>query len=95
MLSFWNADRNFAGASPPTRRAVLQGALAATVVGGATAVTRAQDKVRRTLVQYQDKPKGDQQCDSCLQWEPPDSCKVVAGRISPKGWCALYLLKPK
>ena len=95
MLSSWNADRNSAGASPPTRRAVLQGALAATMVGGAAGVTRAQDKVRQTLVQYQGKPKGDQQCDSCVQWEPPDSCKVVVGKISPRGWCALYLPKPK
>ena len=95
MLSAWNTDRDFTGALPPTRRAVLQGALAATMVGGAAGLVRAQDKVRQTLVQYQDKPKEDQQCDTCVQWEPPDSCKVVVGKISPRGWCALYLPKPK
>jgi hypothetical protein len=39
--------------------------------------------------------EGDQRCDGCLQWEPPDSCKVVEGKISPRGWCALYAPRPK
>jgi len=50
------------------RRAVLQGALAATIVGGAAGVARAQGKAKQSLVQYQDKPKGVHQCDNCLQW---------------------------
>jgi len=94
-LSTSNADRDFARAPRPTRRVVLQGALAAVIVGGAASGVRAQDKAKQSLVQYQETPKGDQECDTCLQWAPPDSCKVVEGKINPKGWCALYLPKPK
>jgi hypothetical protein len=94
-LNTSNADRDFARAPRPTRRAVLHGALAAVIVGGAASGARAQDKAKQSLVQYQEKPKGDQECDTCVQWAPPDSCKVVEGKISPKGWCALYLPKPK
>ena len=94
-LSTPNGDRNLAGAPGPTRRAVLQGALAAVIVGGAAAAARAQNKAKQSLVQYQETPKGDQACDKCLHWTPPDACKVVEGKINPKGWCALYLPKPK
>jgi hypothetical protein len=51
-------------------------------------------KAPQAAVQYQDKPKGDQQCDNCVHWEPPGSCKVVEGSISPKGWCAIWAKKP-
>jgi hypothetical protein len=94
-LSTPNADRDVAAAARPPRRAVLQGALAAAIVSGAAAVARAQNKAKPSLVQYVEKPKGDQQCDKCLQWVPPDACKVVEGKINPKGWCALYAPKPK
>ena len=94
-LSTPNADRDVSDVPRPTRRVVLQGALAAAIVGGAAAAARAQNKAKQSLVQYQEKPKGDQQCDKCLQWAPPDACKVVEGKINPKGWCALYVPKPK
>jgi len=94
-LSTSNVDRDFAGAQRPTRRAVLQGALVAAIVGSAAGGARAQAKAKQSLVQYQAKPKGDQECDGCLLWAPPDSCKVVEGTIDPRGWCALYAPKPK
>jgi hypothetical protein len=46
-------------------------------------------------VQYEDKPKGEQRCDRCVQFLPPDSCTLLAGQISPQGWCALVTAKPK
>jgi hypothetical protein len=64
-------------------------------VGCAAGGARAQGKAKQSLVQYQETPKGDQECDTCLYWEPPDSCKIVEGKIKPKAWCALYLPKPK
>jgi len=94
-LSTPNADRDVAAVARPPRRAVLQGALAAAIVGGGAAVAQAQNKAKQSLVQYQDKPKGDQRCDKCLQWVPPDACKVVEGKINPNAWCALYAPKPK
>jgi anaerobic selenocysteine-containing dehydrogenase len=94
-LSTPNDDRKFTDGSRLPRRMVLQAALAAAIVGGAGAAARAQSKAKKSLVQYQQNPKGGQQCDNCLLWEPPDACKVVEGKISPKGWCAVYQPKPK
>ena len=55
----------------------------------------AQQKSAPSLVQYQQKPKGAQECDGCLHFIAPASCKVVSGVINPKGWCALFAAKPK
>jgi len=85
----------------PSRRAILQrlaltaggATMFATTVGGvrdATALSKASQKV----VAYQDTPKGAQQCDNCRQFEPPASCKVVDGVVSPTGWCKVYVKKP-
>ena len=78
-----------------SRRAVLRvGALSVLAFGG-PAPAGAQPKIDPKLVQYQPKPKADQQCDRCLHFIAPDGCKVVAGKISPKGWCARFAPKPK
>ncbi len=86
---------NNPGLDPSTRRAILQGGIAIALLAAAPPVVRAQQKAAKPLVQYVDKPKGDQRCDRCLQWLPPDSCKLVAGQISAQGWCALFAVKPK
>src|SRR5208282_1043197 len=72
-----------------SRRSLLRNA--AFAAGG---VAEAQTKVAQTAVGYQDTPKGAQQCDNCSQWQPPSSCKVVAGTIKPTGWCRFYVKKP-
>jgi len=81
-----------------TRRAFFRGA--ATVAGAALAgtvipirIANAQQKASKKSMQYQDKPKGDQECDKCMQFVAPDSCKVVDGKISPKGWCIAFTKK--
>lgn len=78
-----------------TRRRVLQAGLAA--VGGAIAASaRAQDatqKVPQSGVQYQATPKDGQQCSTCVNFVPPNACKLVAGSIAPTGWCLLYAPK--
>jgi hypothetical protein len=77
-----------------SRRAVLRvgvGVLAALIPVRAGA----QPKIAQKLVQYQEKPKGPQECDNCLHFVPPSSCKTVEGKINPKGWCQLYAPKPK
>jgi hypothetical protein len=77
-----------------TRRAVLRAG-----VGMLTALlpvrADAQPKIAQKLVQYQEKPKGPQECDNCLHFVAPSSCKMVEGKINPKGWCQLYAPKPK
>ena len=78
-----------------SRRSVLQGAAVAagaSVLGGATAA-QAFTKSPQTAARYQDQPNGGQRCATCLQFQPPSSCKVVAGRISANGWCSIYAAK--
>lgn len=42
---------------------------------------------------YQDKPKGKQMCSGCTHFEPPSSCGIVQGPISPHGWCMFFVAK--
>jgi hypothetical protein len=59
-----------------------------------TVISRpAEAKAAQKLVGYQDTPHGAQQCDNCSQFDPPSSCKVVDGTISPTGWCKVYVKK--
>ena len=77
-----------------SRRAVL--GMGAGVFAALIPVTvGAQAKIPPKLVKYQEKPKGPQECDNCLHFVPPSSCKTVEGKINPKGWCQLYAPKPK
>jgi High potential iron-sulfur protein len=79
-------------ATPLSRRTLLQAGLLVAVTGFSRQ-TSAQAKIAQNLVQYQQTPKGDQECDKCLQFQPPNACKVVEGTINPKGWCAAYAPK--
>lgn len=77
-----------------SRRALLGGAALA---AGAAALmplrAHAQQKVAQSAAQYQDSPKNGQQCSTCAHFQPPNSCQLVEGKISPNGWCALYMKK--
>jgi hypothetical protein len=46
-----------------------------------------------TAVGYQDSPKDGRQCDGCNLFIAPNSCKSVSGKISPRGWCKLWVKK--
>lgn len=52
--------------------------------------------VAKSAVQYQDHPKGSSFCANCANFIPPRKpgapghCAIVAGDISPKGWCLAY-----
>lgn len=78
-----------------SRRAVLWATVTGVVAALAPARAGAQTKIAPKLVQYQEKPKGPQECDNCLQFVAPAGCKLVDGKINPKGWCQLYAPKPK
>ena len=78
------------------RTRLLGGALAIASGAGITAFpAAAQTKVSKKIANYQITPQDHQRCDGCIQWLQPASCKVVAGAISPSGWCSLYAPKPK
>ncbi len=53
----------------------------------------AQSKTPKKVAKYQDHPKGSQQCSSCRFFKAPNSCQLVAGKISPNGWCSFYAKK--
>jgi hypothetical protein len=81
-----------------SRRVVLTGT--AVVLGAAatsTAVSQApaQQKISQADAKYQSTPKGDQRCDGCVNFQPPNACKFVQGDISPSGWCQLFAPKTK
>ena len=81
-----------------SRRLVL--ASAALSLGAATAAAvvsqaAAQQKISQADAKYQTTPKGDQPCDGCVNFQPPNACKFVAGDISPSGYCKLFAAKTK
>ena len=80
-----------------SRRSALKSALvlAGAACAGALTAERAgaQAKASKEAMKYQDKPNGDMKCSACLQFEPPASCKVVDGKISPDGYCIAWVKK--
>ncbi len=79
-----------------SRRSLLEGAA---VVGALTAVARAPrakaevseaQKISHADAKYQSTPNGQQRCEICIQFEPPDHCKIVRNPISPTGWCQYF-----
>jgi hypothetical protein len=76
-----------------SRRSLLRSAVGATGFLAATLNSVfAQPKISKVAVNYQDHPDGEKRCDKCVQFQPPDACKVVDGTISPQGSCRIFVL---
>jgi hypothetical protein len=76
-----------------SRRAMLGGtalALGAAASGAAVTHAGAQQKIKQADAKYQDHPNGTQKCDGCIQFQPPNACKIVDGTINPNGWCQFF-----
>ena len=56
-------------------------------------VKEAAAKMKQASVDYQDSPKGDQECSNCSLFQEPNACTLVDGEISPKGWCKFWVKK--
>jgi hypothetical protein len=54
--------------------------------------TQASEKMKPQQAEYQDTPSGIYSCAMCSLFEPPKSCKVVAGEVSKDGWCRVFAL---
>lgn len=52
-------------------------------------------KISKAAVAYQDHPQGDKHCAKCAQFQPPNSCKMVDGPISPQGFCRIFTPNPQ
>lgn len=92
------ADRDRGAVS---RRTALRAAIGLMTFGAAERAVAQQapapaptQKVAQKTAQYQTVPKNGQSCNKCVNFEPPSSCKLVAGTISPAGWCLLFAPKP-
>jgi hypothetical protein len=68
-------------------------AIALALFGGADAAM-AQSKTSQATAKYQDHPNKGQQCSGCNYFRPPHACQLVAGTISPNGWCSFFAKKP-
>jgi hypothetical protein len=79
------------------RRVIMLALVGASIAGSAFA----QAKVKKASVRYQTSPSGEERCGLCVNFIPslsgqgPGTCKIVAGSISPSGWCAEFEAKPK
>lgn len=77
-----------------SRRLLLQSTIgtlsAAAAIAAVLEPAPAVIKISKAAVAYQDHPQGDKRCGKCLQFVPPDSCKMVDGTISPQGYCRLF-----
>jgi hypothetical protein len=50
----------------------------------------AQQKISQKEAKYQGSPKGDSMCGTCAFFQPPQSCYLVEGDVSPIGWCEAF-----
>ena len=73
----------------PTRRSVIAAGLGLAALR-ARAAENAPAKISPAEAQYQPMPKGLFSCGVCTFFIKPTSCKLVAGAISPTGWCRLF-----
>ena len=90
-----------------TRRDFVKlGSAAIVAIPLATVATRsraATNAAMRSSLKYQNTPNGDKDCAGCMQFVPGSSatslggCKLMPGdtEISPKGYCAAWVAKPK
>jgi hypothetical protein len=79
-----------------SRRSLVRLTAALAGAAGASALAAradAQSKTPQKEAEYQPQPKNGQMCTSCANFEPPNACKLVDGKISPSGWCKLYAPK--
>ena len=73
------------------RRRLLQGALAGLSFLGLGVSAAHAAKASPASVGYRPSPKGDEKCANCSLFIPPNACKSVSGKISPDGWCRIWM----
>ena len=78
-----------------SRRAILLNSVSVAAGGfilsaPAARTALAQTKLTHEVAKYQETPKNDQKCSTCIQFVALASCKIVVDPISPDGWCQFY-----
>jgi hypothetical protein len=64
-------------------------ALSATALCGGSASANS-GKIPQREAKYNESSRGSARCDKCLQFQPPSTCKIVDGAISPSGSCNFF-----
>jgi hypothetical protein len=72
------------------RRHVLVALASGALVGFKGPSAAARQKMSQAAAFYQDEPKNGFSCAACALFRPPSGCAVVAGTISPHGWCRFF-----
>jgi hypothetical protein len=72
------------------RRRVLQMAAIASAARSTVSSAAPARQVSPAEALYQDSPKNGLSCAACALFRPPAACVVVAGVISPHGWCRFF-----
>lgn len=77
-----------------SRRSFLTRTIASSLAGFVLALcganSRAQGKATKELAQYKETTDQGVYCKACAYFQPPKSCKIVEGDVSPTGWCSLW-----
>ena len=80
------------------RRAIGLGlralAIGGWVVSGSLPARAQAEKISQADAGYRDHPNGSKACAACSHFQPPNACHLVAGKISPNGWCRYFAAKP-
>ncbi|HVS46542.1 MAG TPA: high-potential iron-sulfur protein [Verrucomicrobiae bacterium] len=84
---------------PITRKQILSGLVLLPALAIALRSNAQAAGSSKSSVKYQGEPKDGHQCSGCRFFraghnpEATGSCTVVAGGISPKGWCEVWSKK--
>jgi High potential iron-sulfur protein len=78
-----------------SRRTVVVRSLACAAGAAASLapVDQASAKMAQKIAEYQETPRGEQQCSNCNLFQEPNACTLVDGEISPAGWCKFWIKK--
>lgn len=52
--------------------------------------TRPMNKLPKDSVSYSDRGSDKEHCAICGHYQGDNTCAIVAGRISPRGWCERF-----
>jgi hypothetical protein len=78
-----------------SRRKFLKVSVTGAAIAGAGGLSACVSAVRggktsKVLALYQDTPNRGRRCAGCTYFRQPNGCEIVAGEISPNGWCRFY-----
>jgi hypothetical protein len=84
-----------------SRRSILRGVahaggaatLLAVIAKRARAAPAQPTKTTKQAAGYQNSPNGGQSCSTCINFVAPSACRIVAGNVSPQGWCKIWQRK--